>query len=204
MSVLNKSAWFLFAFMAVGVGLYPLVYLLVDMSTGLLGTKSTELLNSWLWSIAFYQHILLGGLALIIGWVQFKTSWRKKYISTHRRIGKVYLIAALLSGMAGFYLSFFATAGLVAQFGFCMLAVLWFFSTLKAYQTIKLGQVDNHQKWMIRSYALCFSAVSLRIFLPVLTILFGLKFSEAYQIVAWLCWIPNLIIAEIIIKNLRL
>ena len=48
---------------------------------------------------------------------------------------------------------------------------------------------------MIRSYALTLGAVTLRVYLPLFLML-GLPFEQAYPAVAWLAWVPNLIIAE--------
>ena len=54
---------------------------------------------------------------------------------------------------------------------------------------------------MIYSYALSFSAVTLRIWLPLLISQFN-DFIIAYQIVAWLSWIPNLIVAHLMANKL--
>jgi len=54
---------------------------------------------------------------------------------------------------------------------------------------------------MIYSYAACFAAVTLRIWLPLLTMIYG-DFVKAYVIVAWLCWIPNIIVAGVITRRL--
>jgi hypothetical protein len=54
---------------------------------------------------------------------------------------------------------------------------------------------------MIYSYAACFAAVTLRIWLPLLISITG-DFFIAYPIVAWLCWVPNLIVANLIVKSM--
>lgn len=190
----NKVAWFVFAFLGVGVGLYPLLYFFLDRKFGLLASKSDELLADVFWNIGFYGHILLGGLALLIGWVQFSKKIRNTNLKLHRAIGKIYVIAALLSGACGVFIAFNATGGLVTTLGFLSLGAIWLFTTSKAYFAIRKGDIQLHQGMMIYSYAACFSAVTLRIWLPLLTIGFG-DFELAYQIVAWLCWMPNIIFA---------
>jgi hypothetical protein len=62
----NKVSWVVFAVLAVTIGLYPLMYFVVDREFGLLASKSDELLSNTLWNIGFYGHILLGGFALLI------------------------------------------------------------------------------------------------------------------------------------------
>lgn len=199
---MKSFRWGLFIFLSVGIGLYPLLYLLIDMSGGLLASKG-DLLESRLWNIAFYQHILCGAVSMLTGWSQFSKSIRNKYLDLHRSLGKVYLIAVVLSGSAGFYLAVFATGGIVAQLGFSFLAMFWLFTTIQSYLMIRNGNIDQHQYWMIRSYALCWAAVTLRLWIPFFQLATDFEFITAYRIIAWLCWVPNLVVAQIIIANLK-
>lgn len=198
-----KVAWFVFVLVAVLVGVYPLAYIITDMSGGLLSTKPPELLNDQVWRLAFYCHILPGGMALLAGWSQFITTFRNKYLSLHRWLGRVYVSAVLISGSAGLYLAWFATGGMISILGFGMLALLWLITTGRAYQLIRTGRSAQHHQWMIRSYALCFAAVTLRLWLPFLDNSIGLDFFVAYRLVAWLCWVPNLMVGEWMVWNLR-
>lgn len=190
----NKVAWFVFAFLAIGVGLYPLLYFFLDRKFGLLASKSEALLTDTFWNIGFYGHILLGGVALLIGWVQFSKKIRSRNLKLHQNLGRVYVIAALISGVCGIFIALNATGGLVTTIGFMGLGLVWVYTTSKAYLAIKKGDIPLHQGMMIYSYAACFAAVTLRIWLPLLTIFFG-DFESAYRIVAWLCWVPNMIFA---------
>ena len=200
---IKKPTWILFVVMAIAIGMYPLTYLIVDMkSNGLLGSKSQELLSTAIYNVGFYTHIFLGALALLIGWSQFSKKWRLKNIKLHRTIGKIYVVAALLSGLAGLYIAFYATGGIETKLGFGILAVLWLTTTTVAFISIKNKKIIAHQKWMIRSYALCFAAVTLRLWMPILPAVFNLKFIESYSIISWLCWVPNLIFAEILIRRM--
>lgn len=190
----NKFAWFVFALAAISVGLYPLTYFVIDRKFGLLAHKSEALLTSIPWNIGFYGHILLGGLALFIGWVQFHKKIRNANLEKHRIIGKIYVLAAVISGSCGIFIGFWATGGIITSIGFISLGTLWLYTTLKAYFAIRKGDLQLHQGFMIYSYALCFAAVTLRIWLPLLTMAFG-DFIIAYRLVAWLCWVPNVIFA---------
>jgi hypothetical protein len=197
---MKKITWFFFIFFAVLTGLYPLTYLLVDMSAGFLASKPPSLLQSKIWNVAFNLHIFPGAIALLTGWSQFSKRIRNNNLSFHRALGKVYLLTVAVSSVAAFYLSFFATGGLIAGMGFAGLAIGWFFTTATAYVSIRSRNVDQHQYWMIRSYALCWAAVTLRIWLPLLQAALGMEFIMAYRIIAWLCWVPNLIVAELIVR----
>ncbi|MBX2895288.1 MAG: DUF2306 domain-containing protein [Cyclobacteriaceae bacterium] len=199
---MKKLNWVLFAFFSIGVGLYPIIYLLMQSKFGLLFTKSDELLASKVWNFAFYQHIIFGGVALLTGWSQFSVKIRNKYLNTHRWLGKIYVTVCLLSGSAALYLAIYATGGEIAGLGFGMLAVSWIFTTTKAFLSIRQKQINQHQAWMIRSYALTWAAVTLRIYLP-LGQMAHFDFIEAYRVIAWLCWVPNLLVAEWIVSRLK-
>ncbi len=193
--MLRKILWALFAFLAIGVGLYPGMYFILDERFGLLLSKSEVILNDTIWNIGFYTHISFGGLALMIGWMQFSESIRKKRIKLHRKIGLIYFIAVLISGVSGLYIAFFAEGGLISILGFLSLGVVWLYTTGAGFLAIKNGNIRRHQIMLIYSYAACFGAVMLRIWLPILITLYQGEFIPAYRIVAWLAWVPNILVA---------
>lgn len=201
--MIKKFSWILFTGLAILVGLYPAIYLFIDRKFGLLASKTNELLADPIWNIVFYTHIFSGGLALLIGWTQFSSKLRNKNIALHRMTGKVYVVSVLVSSITGIYIGIFATGGLVSSMGFICLGVIWFYTTLMAYICIRNKQILQHRKMMIYSYAACFAGVTLRLWLPILTSIFG-DFIIAYTIVAWLCWVPNLIVAFFITKRIGL
>ncbi|WP_400078438.1 DUF2306 domain-containing protein [Winogradskyella sp. R77965] len=201
-SFFRKIGFYFFGLLCIAVGLYPIIYFVIDRRFGLLGSKTTEILSDTFWNISFYGHIVLGGLALFIGWLQFNKKLRLKNIKLHKRIGKVYVISALISGICGFYIAFYATGGLVSQLGFMSLALIWLYTTIQGFRFARKGQIVKHQYIMIYSYAACFAAVTLRIWLPILGEIFG-AFIPAYRIVAWLCWVPNIIVAFFIVNNYK-
>jgi len=199
---LKKISWISIVIFAIVIGLYPLAYYFTDIKTnGLLSTKPRELLSNSVWYAAFYTHITFGGIALLTGWSQFSNKLRQKYLSTHRLVGKIYVIAVTLSSISGLFIAFFATGGIGNVLGFGILAMLWFISVFNAYTSILKRDVYLHENWMIRNYALTLAAVTLRIWLPLLSAFVFHDFIPAYRIVSWLCWVPNLIIAEIIISK---
>lgn len=201
-SFTSYLAWVPFALLAILVGLYPLTYFLLDMkSHGLLSAKPKEVLNTPFYLLVFYIHISCGGLALLIGWAQFSERLRVKRMKLHRSIGKVYVLAVLFSSLAGLFIALFADGGMISVFGFGLLALCWLYTDVKGYMAIRQLNIPQHRRWMIRSYALAFAAVTLRIYLPLSTAVFHLPFLPAYRTISWLCWIPNLFIAEGLIRR---
>ncbi len=197
--ILRKISYYIIAICAVLIGIYPAIYFIADRKFGLLASKSEALLADPLWNTMFYIHIILGGVALLIGWLQFSKKLRLKNLQLHRKIGEIYVISCLLSGFSGFYIALYATGGISPKLGFASMAIVWFFTTLFGFTSVTKGYIIKHQKLMIYSYAVCFSAVTLRIWLPILGNIFG-GFLPAYRIVAWLSWLPNMLVAYLIIK----
>ncbi|WP_222613659.1 DUF2306 domain-containing protein [Undibacterium seohonense] len=146
--------------------------------------------------IAVYLHIFASSLALVIGPFQFSKRLRASRPQVHRLLGKFYLgLGVLLGGIAGLLMAAFAYGGLTSNLGFGILALLWLYTGARAYWAIRHGDIASHQQWMIRNFSLTLAAVTLRIYLP-LSMVLGLPFELCYPIISWLCWVPNLIIAE--------
>jgi uncharacterized membrane protein len=145
------------------------------------------------------MHVLGGTIALLLGPWQFRQAIRNKHLQVHRWMGRFYLAAVLFGGVGGLYMASLAYGGLPARAGFGMLAVLWLMTGCMAYMHIRQKNIATHRQWMIRNYSLTFAAVTLRLWLPLLNEVIGYDFKEAYITVAWLCWVPNLLAAEIFI-----
>lgn len=184
--------WILFGSLCVFFSLYPIDYILADGPINLLTSKAASLLSSNFYIICFYLHITFGGIALLIGWVQFIEKFRIKYMNIHRWIGKIYILSILISGIPGFYIAFHASAGLSPKLGFGLGAILWVTLAILGYTSIRKGNVTLHRKYMMYNYAGTFGAVTLRLWLPLLINIFS-EFTLAYQVVAWLSWVPNMI-----------
>ena len=112
------------------------------------------------------------------------------------------MIGILVGGLGGLRLAFDSVGGWVTHAGFGLLAVAWLATGAMAYRTIRAGRVAAHQGWMIRNYSLTYAAVTLRLMLGVGAAA-GVAFLDVYQVVAWACWIPNLLVAEWIVARLR-
>lgn len=185
--------WVLFGSLSVAISFYPFKYLLADKPILLLLSKSTALISNNFYMICFYLHIIFGGIALLIGWVQFSKKLQRRYTALHRWIGKVYMLSVLISGIPGFYIALHASGGLSPKLGFAIGAVLWVTLTVLGYTSIRNGNVELHKKIMTYNYAGTFGAVTLRLWLPILIMIFG-EFVLAYQVVAWLSWLPNMLV----------
>ncbi len=154
------------------------------------------------WRIAFYTHVFTSMLVLFAGFTQFSESFNRKYKSFHRKLGYVYVINILLvTGPASLLMSFYANGGLSSKIAFVLLALLWmYFTGIGVYKAIKKDFVA-HRIFMIRSFALTLSAISLRIWKVIFAVTTDIPPMGRYRIIAWLGWVLNLLIAEWIIYN---
>lgn len=154
-------------------------------------------------SVAIYIHVFASLIALVLGPFQFSARLRKKYLSMHRWIGRVYLsVGVTVGGLSGLYMAQFAFGGLPSRAGFTLLAICWLATGVLGYLAIRRGDIESHRRWMVRNFALTFAAVTLRIDLG-LFFAAGFKFQDFYPWVTWLCWIPNLIVAEALLRGSR-
>lgn len=184
----GRRWWLLMAVLAFGVGSYAVALLFLPQ------LRPPFLRNSPL-EPALLAHFAGGGLALALGPFQFLPSLRARRPTLHRWMGRAYVTAILGSGTAGFVLAFFSQGGALAHAGFAMLAVSWLVTTTAAFVAIRRRDTRSHQRWMIRSFALTLAAVTLRVYLPV-SLVIGVPFDLAYPVIAWACWVPNLLVAE--------
>lgn len=146
-------------------------------------------------------HVVASMLAILIGPFQFLPGIRKgRWLKVHRWLGRTYLLGILFGGLSGLYMAQLAYGGIVSRLGFGALACLWLYTGYRAYRHIRNKEIEQHRQWMMRNYALTFAGVILRMWIP-LFLAAGMDFSAAYVIIAWLCWIPNLLVAEWMIRN---
>jgi uncharacterized membrane protein len=145
-------------------------------------------------------HVAASLVALLVGPWQFVTRLREKSIKIHRAVGFIFVAGCMIGGTAGLALATTAHGGAVASGGFMALGCLWLATTALALRSIYHKDVPSHWRWMVRSYSLCFAAVTLRLYLGTFEgldaagLTQGITFTEAYVVIAWLCWVPNLAI----------
>jgi uncharacterized membrane protein len=159
--------------------------------------------------IWLYIHVISGGLSLLLGSFQFWQWLRDKHRNIHRWLGRIYFFAGIFpASISGVIIAQDTVAGLTGRFGFSVLGILWFVTGVFALLAILQKKIEVHRRWMIRNFALTFAAVTLRLWMLILIlgqVHFGVEEAEAlaqaYRTVPWLCWVPNLLIAEYLIQS---
>ncbi len=145
-------------------------------------------------------HVLCGILLLIIGPFQFIGWIRRRLVPLHRTLGATYLAAATGLGVSGLILAPTAYTGIGASLGFTFLDLAMLLTTWTAFRMILAHRYAEHRRWMIRSYSLMFAAPMLRLLSLIYYTLLdaglvAFSFETAYAGIAWLCWVPNILLA---------
>nr|WP_245260857.1 DUF2306 domain-containing protein [Agrobacterium sp. 10MFCol1.1] len=142
------------------------------------------------------MHAAGAATALLLGPWQFRPRLRVRWPFLHKCIGRIYALGCASGGLAALVLATGLSSGPVAGAGFAALGLAWLITTGLAVHEVLAGRIASHRRWMIRSFALTLSAVTLRIYLP-LSDVFNVEFLTAYRTIAWACWLPNLLLAEL-------
>lgn len=181
-----------------------LQYIPYDTDVAFLNIKQ-DVIDIPFYKIAFFTHVYTAIFVLLAGFTQFSSKIRRKFPKIHKRAGWLYgTVVLLFASPSGFYMGIFANGGLISQLAFCTLAVLWFYFTLTAIIKIKQKDIASHRAFIMRSFALALSAITLRLWKYVIISAFHTRPMDAYQIVAWMGWIPNLLVAEYLINRFSL
>jgi uncharacterized membrane protein len=173
----------------------------LEPDTGFLAVKQ-DYIDIKVWRAAFYIHVFTSILTFIAGFTQFSSYLLKEHKTLHRIMGKIYVVSVLFVNVpSGMILAFYANGYLSSKIAFVILDSLWFWFTLKAFIEIKRGNILAHKQFMMRSYALTFSAITLRAWKLILSGLFVISPVSLYMIDAWLGFVPNLLIVEWLIRK---
>ena len=175
------------------------IYIPVKNDAGFLQLKQ-EYIHITEWRVAFFTHVFTSILVLVAGFTQFSKKFLKQQPKLHRTVGYVYVINILMvTGPSGLLMSFYANGGVSSQTAFVLLSVFWMgFTAMALYKAIK-KDFKAHRIFMIRSFALTLSAITLRCWKVLLVNFTDIQPMDRYRIIAWLGWTLNLIIAEWII-----
>lgn len=187
------------AFLAACLVVIAALYFSFDTDYNFLLSKQ-EMLDNPIWLTSFYIHLAFGIISVIAGFILFFNRLVRFTSKLHKQIGKLYIISILfLTGPTGFYLSFYAEGGALASIGFIMMSFFWMYLTYMAFAKIIKGDIQSHYKWMIRSYCFTLSGITLRLFTPIGVQIFGLDYETNFIFSAYIPWMLNLAIGELLI-----
>jgi len=197
--ILSIGALAFFTFLMVRLSL---PYTAMNSGVDFLTTKQ-RVYHIFYWRVSFYTHVFTSCLVLIAGFTQFNPWLLRRYPKVHRRMGWVYLVTVIgVSGPAAFMMAWHANGGLPARTSFTLLSLLWVSYTFYAGWKVVKKDFATHGAFMFRSYALTLSAITLRLYTYISAFLpLAASPREIYITTAWLSWVPNLLIAEMLIRS---
>ncbi|WP_236683190.1 DUF2306 domain-containing protein [Demequina sediminicola] len=207
MSTSSKIGWGVVALLALAIaavsaGIYasqPLDDLAEGSEVARTYAEGSTFLRS-----ALYVHIVSACAALVLGPAQFSQRLRRRFTATHRVMGRIYAVSVVVGALSGLVIAPSNSAGAIGTAGFGLLGALWLGTVILAVRAARRRDLARHQAWMIRNYSLTFAAVTLRLWLIVLIVIYmalGAEnddeaFASAYLWVPFLCWVPNIVFAE--------
>jgi uncharacterized membrane protein len=147
-------------------------------------------------------HVVGGVTALVLAPLQFVRGIRARWPAVHRVNGRLYLLACAIGAPSAFMLALGTTAGPVAAIGFAIPALLWPVFTWFGWRAAVERRFDAHRDWMLRSYAMPATAITLRLMLPA-SLMLGYDFYPAYRTISWIAWSATLALAEYAIRRAR-
>ena len=181
-----------------------LEYIPLRADVSFLMIKQTEVTHRPEYLYFFYTHVYTSIFVLLAG---FLAILRRDFglNNFHKNTGKIYIFLILFfAAPSGIYMGIFANGGVLSKISFVILGCLWWFSTFRAYQFARKKKFEKHKQWMWRSFALTLSAITLRMWKVIIVYLFHLDPMDVYQLIAWLGWIPNLLLIEYLITKKHL
>lgn len=195
-------------YLALNVGVFLMLQLVLgytsfDDHVGFLREKQAYL-HLPVWKAAFYVHVFTSILTLTAGFTQFSAGMLARHRRLHRILGRVYVFNILcINFPAGLIMAIYANGHLPSKIAFTLLDSLWFCFTLKAVLEARRGRIQQHSDYMLRSYALTLSALTLRSWQIILTNGTRLPPEAIYMMDAWLGFVPNWLCAEWLIWRRR-
>jgi uncharacterized membrane protein YozB (DUF420 family) len=201
MRLSKSSLYFALLLLAVPLSFNALTYLNLNSEYGFLRLKQDAIATGW-YLPAYYAHVLIAAVILLIGIFQVNPTFGLRWRKTHRLLGKIYVGGILFfSAPGGLVMSMFINRGPVVQASFVLQCSLWFLFTWMAFVRIRQRDIPAHRQWMLRSFALTLAAITLRVYVFLSSWSFDLGQPTAYATIAWLSWVPNLLICEWYLRN---
>jgi hypothetical protein len=146
---------------------------------------------------AFYTHIAVGPVALVLGMILISERFRLRFPKWHRYLGRFQVLGVLfLLAPSGLWMAYHAEAGPAAGMGFAALAVATAMSVALGWRSAVKRRFAEHRLWMLRCYLLMCSTVVLRLIAGLTTVL-GVQGGWVEPVAAWASWLVPLAAFEL-------
>lgn len=172
-----------------------------DKDAGFLLFKQKVVSNPY-WMAFFYIHIFSITICLLAGLTQFSGRFLRENRKLHRWIGRMYVYNILIINVpACFVLGLFSNGGIMGITGFLVQDILWAYFTVSGIVFIKKGNIPEHRKYMILSYAVTTTAITFRIIKNLFYMENLHDYELFYGLNVWISLIINLSAAFFMIRG---
>ena len=150
-------------------------------------------------------HIVGSSLFAILGAFQFSTGFRRRWPRWHRVAGRLLVLAGLLVGLSGLWMTLFyprpiddgdLLSALRLLFGSAMIV-----SIVLSFTAIRRRDVRGHRAWMMRGYAIGLGAGTQVLVLMVGEMIAGKPGEFSRALLMGAAWMINLAVAEWVIRK---
>jgi hypothetical protein len=145
-------------------------------------------------------HFFGAGLALLLTPLQLSAAVRRRMPRLHRLGGWLAASGILAAALAALSMSRHTQGGAATGVALAALALAWLFCMGKGIRRIVAGDIAGHRRWMCRTAALTFAAVTLRLILGA-GIALHLPPLPVYVFATWACWPLDLAVCELLLRR---
>ncbi|HYS55501.1 MAG TPA: DUF2306 domain-containing protein [Thermoanaerobaculia bacterium] len=156
--------------------------------------------------VTTWLHVIPGAVFLLLAPIQFLPSIRNRFLGLHRWLGRILIVAALISGAAGLFFGLFLPlGGFKESIPIAIFGALLFFSAIRGYIAIRRGEVRRHREWMIRAFAVALAIATVRVVLTALDMarIMAADPRALFVVSIWSGWLITLAVAEAWIRYTR-
>jgi uncharacterized membrane protein len=142
-------------------------------------------------------HGVPGALALFLGFFQFSSRLRQRYLNVHRWMGRTYVGCVAIAAPVAIAVAVALPIPTLLMASITQ-ASGWLITTATALYCVRTGRIQQHREWMMRSYpfAMVFVVVRVVIAIPPVAAM-GLEGLEntVWTTIAAACFLPSAVIA---------
>lgn len=172
-------------------------------ATGFLSHKNAlkQPINLPVWLTVMEVHIVFACIALLSGAINFSGRMIQQYRKLHKINGYLYLASVMIVDLTSGYMAPFSTGGKINSVGFNLLNIIWLWMTIAAIMQIRRKQITKHRKWMVRSYAYCYTNLFIHLITFVCHDGLGMAYETSYTLGVYGTILLLFLIAEIVLRT---
>ncbi len=145
-----------------------------------------------------YLHITPGVLYLLLAPLQLAYRFRRHHYTFHRRLGRVLVAAAMITGIFALIFGGLNAYGGLPEASATVVFGLWFLvCLLLAFRAIRRDDIVQHRRWMIRAFAIGLGIGTTRIWLAIFGMAGLLDFQSSFGPAFWISFTVHAIGAEL-------